>query len=159
MVQVMEFHGEIFDEMFDLKPIFPEIYADGSIKPQISDNGRTSPPEFKNNNPPLSWNSSSSTSTAAAAAAPKLISFENTNSSDLDHISNLETINFSSSSSNDEYLPHSSKGANHNRISAASRTPLQAQDHVVAERKRRENLTQLFISLSKVVPGLKKVGF
>ncbi|KAL6498414.1 hypothetical protein OROHE_026682 [Orobanche hederae] len=32
----------------------------------------------------------------------------------------------------------------------------QARDHVMAERKRRENLGQLFISLSKVVPGLKK---
>ncbi|KAL6525305.1 hypothetical protein OROMI_030898 [Orobanche minor] len=33
----------------------------------------------------------------------------------------------------------------------------QARDHVMAERKRRENLEQLFISLSKVVPGLKKL--
>lgn len=37
------------------------------------------------------------------------------------------------------------------------RTPLQAQDHVLAERKRRERLTQRFIALSSLVPGLKKV--
>ncbi|GFQ00638.1 transcription factor bhlh25 [Phtheirospermum japonicum] len=37
------------------------------------------------------------------------------------------------------------------------RTMLQARDHVMAERKRRENLSQLFVSLSKVVPGLKKL--
>ncbi|KAK1351665.1 Transcription factor bHLH18 [Heracleum sosnowskyi] len=37
------------------------------------------------------------------------------------------------------------------------RTPLQAQDHVLAERKRRERLTQRFITLSSLVPGLKKM--
>lgn len=37
------------------------------------------------------------------------------------------------------------------------RTPLQAQDHVLAERKRRERLTQRFIALSSLVPGLKKM--
>lgn len=33
----------------------------------------------------------------------------------------------------------------------------QLRDHVIAERKRRENLNKLFIALSTVVPGLKKV--
>ncbi|WMV34893.1 hypothetical protein MTR67_028278 [Solanum verrucosum] len=37
------------------------------------------------------------------------------------------------------------------------RSPLQAQDHVIAERKRREKMGDLFISLSKIVPGLKKL--
>ncbi|KAL3525549.1 hypothetical protein ACH5RR_013921 [Cinchona calisaya] len=36
------------------------------------------------------------------------------------------------------------------------RTPLQAQDHVLSERKRREKLSQHFISLSAIVPDLKK---
>ncbi|CAL1381001.1 unnamed protein product [Linum trigynum] len=40
---------------------------------------------------------------------------------------------------------------------AMSRSPLSAQDHVVAERKRREKLSQRFIALSAVVPGLKKM--
>ncbi|PPR85509.1 hypothetical protein GOBAR_AA35180 [Gossypium barbadense] len=35
-------------------------------------------------------------------------------------------------------------------------TPLHAQDHVIAERKRREKLSQRFISLSALIPGLKK---
>ncbi|PKI31771.1 hypothetical protein CRG98_047838 [Punica granatum] len=39
-----------------------------------------------------------------------------------------------------------------------SRTPLHAQDHVIAERKRREKLSQRFIALSAVVPSLKKVA-
>lgn len=37
------------------------------------------------------------------------------------------------------------------------RTPLQAQDHVLAERKRRERLSERFVALSTMIPGLKKV--
>jgi hypothetical protein len=32
-----------------------------------------------------------------------------------------------------------------------------AQDHIIAERKRREKINQRFIELSTVIPGLKKV--
>lgn len=39
-----------------------------------------------------------------------------------------------------------------------SRTSVQAQDHVMAERKRRERLTQRFIALSTLIPNLKKVN-
>lgn len=37
------------------------------------------------------------------------------------------------------------------------RLPHKVQDHIIAERKRRELITQMFISLSTIVPGLKKV--
>lgn len=43
------------------------------------------------------------------------------------------------------------------RVGSMTRTPLHAQDHVIAERKRREKLSQRFIALSAIVPGLKKV--
>lgn len=33
----------------------------------------------------------------------------------------------------------------------------QAQDHIMAERKRREKLSQRFIALSAIIPGLKKM--
>lgn len=49
------------------------------------------------------------------------------------------------------------RGQGIKRSAAMSRTPLHAQDHVIAERKRREKLSQRFIALSAVVPGLKKV--
>nr|GMC62670.1 transcription factor bHLH18-like [Ipomoea batatas] len=49
-------------------------------------------------------------------------------------------------------------GAGKGKTGSAIRTPLQAQDHVLAERKRREKLTQQFISLSALIPGLKKVS-
>ncbi|XP_022773907.1 transcription factor bHLH18-like [Durio zibethinus] len=44
-----------------------------------------------------------------------------------------------------------SKGAG-----SLTRNPLHARDHVIAERKRREKLSQRFISLSALIPGLKK---
>ncbi|GJU25792.1 Myc-type, basic helix-loop-helix domain-containing protein [Tanacetum coccineum] len=37
------------------------------------------------------------------------------------------------------------------------RNPIQAQDHVLAERKRREKLNRHFINLSNVLPNLKKM--
>ncbi|GAV65120.1 HLH domain-containing protein [Cephalotus follicularis] len=43
-----------------------------------------------------------------------------------------------------------------NGVSTSSRLS-QAQDHIIAERKRREKLSQRFIALSAIVPGLKKM--
>ncbi|KAL5217450.1 hypothetical protein ABZP36_018134 [Zizania latifolia] len=40
---------------------------------------------------------------------------------------------------------------------AAYRPVSQNQEHIMAERKRREKLSQRFIALSKIVPGLKKM--
>lgn len=48
-------------------------------------------------------------------------------------------------------------GAGAVKKGAAVRNAVQAQDHVMAERRRREKLTQCFIALSSLVPGLKKV--
>lgn len=39
------------------------------------------------------------------------------------------------------------------------RPPSQTYDHIMAERKRREKLSQRFLALSSMVPGLKKVSF
>ncbi|KAL0419478.1 UNVERIFIED_CONTAM: Transcription factor [Sesamum radiatum] len=43
------------------------------------------------------------------------------------------------------------------RSSVPVRNALQAREHLVAERKRREKIGQLFIALSKLVPGIKKL--
>ncbi|XP_022972484.1 transcription factor bHLH25-like [Cucurbita maxima] len=51
-------------------------------------------------------------------------------------------------------LRHPSHGTK--STSTNSRIP-QAQDHILAERKRREKLNQRFIALSAIVPGLKKM--
>ncbi|XP_047160036.1 transcription factor bHLH18-like [Vigna umbellata] len=49
---------------------------------------------------------------------------------------------------------------NHNfetKPSHGKRSPAHAQDHIMAERKRREKLSQSFIALAALVPGLKKM--
>nr|QJQ51166.1 bHLH transcription factor bHLH3.9 [Gardenia jasminoides] len=38
-----------------------------------------------------------------------------------------------------------------------TRSPSKTYDHIIAERKRREYLGQLFLSLSSILPGLKKM--
>jgi hypothetical protein len=43
------------------------------------------------------------------------------------------------------------------QVSVPSRPASQNQDHILAERKRREKLSQHLIALSKIVPGIKKV--
>ncbi|XP_027067773.2 transcription factor bHLH19-like [Coffea arabica] len=40
---------------------------------------------------------------------------------------------------------------------AGTRTPSQAQEHLLAERKRRDKISQRFVCLSALVPGLKKL--
>ncbi|CAI0430711.1 unnamed protein product [Linum tenue] len=42
-------------------------------------------------------------------------------------------------------------------MATTTRSPSHAQDHILAERKRREKLSQRFIALSSIVPGLKKM--
>ncbi|KAK7330901.1 hypothetical protein VNO77_25107 [Canavalia gladiata] len=52
----------------------------------------------------------------------------------------------------------SSKSQNfETKTSQNKRSPAHAQDHIMAERKRREKLSQSFIALAALVPGLKKM--
>ncbi|OAY35661.1 transcription factor bHLH18 [Manihot esculenta] len=56
------------------------------------------------------------------------------------------------------YEMKASQGASNNKKPySISRTPSHAQEHILAERKRREKLSQRFIALSAIVPGLKKM--
>ncbi|KAM7520337.1 hypothetical protein LguiB_019299 [Lonicera macranthoides] len=43
------------------------------------------------------------------------------------------------------------------KTNARTRPPSQTYDHIIAERKRREQLSQRFVALSAIVPGLKKM--
>lgn len=49
-------------------------------------------------------------------------------------------------------------GSQGNRRSSPGSKLSQSQDHIIAERKRREKLSQRFVALSAIVPGLKKVS-
>ncbi|GLT44215.1 hypothetical protein SLA2020_181260 [Shorea laevis] len=42
------------------------------------------------------------------------------------------------------------------KVDSLSRNPIHAQDHVIAERRRREKINQLYIALSALLPSLKK---
>lgn len=48
-------------------------------------------------------------------------------------------------------------GTKRKTFSPATRSLVIAKEHVLAERKRREKLSEKFIALSALLPGLKKV--
>ncbi|XP_077233999.1 transcription factor bHLH25-like [Tasmannia lanceolata] len=57
---------------------------------------------------------------------------------------------------NQSYVSKGGPGSK--RVSmVTSKPPSHTQDHIIAERKRREKLSQRFIALSAIVPGLKKM--
>ncbi|XP_073023166.1 transcription factor bHLH18-like [Primulina eburnea] len=66
-----------------------------------------------------------------------------------------ESVVSQSSSMNENHVLKPCQGAK--RISSNTRVLTQAQDHILAERRRREKLSQRFIALSALVPGLKKM--
>ncbi|XP_009623662.1 transcription factor bHLH18-like [Nicotiana tabacum] len=101
--------------------------------------------------PKIAFSSSpnSSTSTNSSSSSPNIISFGNPDSNflgdELDYDMISEKV-ISQSSSPTTSMPK--------RI---CRSPLQSQDHLLAERKRRERFTQLFAVLAKSIPDLKKL--
>ncbi|KAL7221665.1 hypothetical protein ACSBR1_023590 [Camellia fascicularis] len=77
-----------------------------------------------------------------------------------DNTMSQDYINFSSlsSQSSEENLNETPKSCNRTKkFCATSRAPGQARNHILAERKRRERLNQKLISLSALIPGLKKM--
>ena len=58
---------------------------------------------------------------------------------------------------NQNYMFKACEGTKRNNIGFSHNRLSQPQDHIIAERKRREKLSQRFIALSALVPGLKKV--
>ncbi|XP_059295198.1 transcription factor bHLH18-like [Lycium ferocissimum] len=122
----------------------------------------TSPPPSSSPNV-ISFSNTSSPSTTTSSAQNY---FEKLKTSVKSEVPSGTTINFSSSNvSLDSNFDDSQQlfqamgfGADDNtRKKSYSRTPVQAQDHVLAERKRRERLTQYFITLSTLIPELKKL--
>ncbi|KAK4480062.1 hypothetical protein RD792_013119 [Penstemon davidsonii] len=173
-MEMEDYFGEFFDFNSVLHPT-AESTTPTSVVDQTLNKGTQSIHELL-----------SSTATVSNYPKSHLISFgntkNNTNYNDemmiRDYnsmISPKGTINFSSSLTEDDNYSaiirnkyyHHQDASNGNGImifstqkrgcGAPSRTPVQARDHIVAEKKRRQKLGQHFISLSKVVPGLKKL--
>ncbi|XP_058734925.1 transcription factor bHLH19-like [Vicia villosa] len=84
-----------------------------------------------------------------ASSSSKIISFDNKEvkkpKTELEYGENL---NFGS-----EYDKRDNKVV----TTITNRNPIQARDHVLAERKRRQKLNQKLITLSSILPGLKKM--
>lgn len=104
-----------------------------------------------------SWSSSSTTTQLnsaplwdAAASGPKILSFGLPDST---FHSNLAAA--------PEVIPKCGSKRSYDAMLGAGpkrgRTTSNNQEHILAERKRREKLSQRFIALSAIVPGLKKV--
>uniref|UniRef100_A0A1D1YQ13 Transcription factor bHLH25 n=1 Tax=Anthurium amnicola TaxID=1678845 RepID=A0A1D1YQ13_9ARAE len=113
-----------------------------------------------------SWSSCSAERPASAASSLSILSFGNQGVAGDPHrliggvagapLKPKEEVGF--------LLSHGSKKSSEpmeiegvKRFYTGARPPSHTQDHIVAERKRREKLSQRFIALSAIVPGLKKM--
>ncbi|KAF6157915.1 hypothetical protein GIB67_015231 [Kingdonia uniflora] len=107
-----------------------------------------------------SWNSCISTehmiSSLETTSSPKILSFGNTNSpNDIEHVYDVATVSNPRKRAAD--MSYSSKAIQGNKRVTAAPKSLCTQDHILAERKRREKLNQRFIALSAIIPELKKM--
>ncbi|KAJ3674068.1 hypothetical protein LUZ60_006060 [Juncus effusus] len=90
---------------------------------------------------------------------PNLFTFGTSSSVDYSQIANPKKRNDGFLFSQDQVLSWGGKEERENTdvsMKEKIRLPDYAQEHVVAERKRREKLSQQFIALATIVPGLKK---
>ncbi|WOL16991.1 transcription factor bHLH18-like [Canna indica] len=113
-----------------------------------------------------SWNSCTgekkTTTLVHKASSPSILSFGNPDSP-IDHNSIYEVVR--PKKKMDVSVQHGTKrnydtiagqGANKD-VNLVSRSSYHNKEHIIAERKRREKLSQRFIALSAIVPGLKKM--
>lgn len=169
------FSAESYSSYPDLSPKSTHNFTAGSAIENMQTDGLGRPAKQLKTS---SWNSCTTdhmtASKAASSSSSQLISFENSNSPPptsqkfygLDCTIKTKTeaaagcdrnLNFPTSIISQSSFEMQNCQAAPKRAGAMTRTPLNAQDHVIAERKRREKLSQRFIALSAVVPGLKKV--
>ncbi|XAR73025.1 hypothetical protein NMG60_11019873 [Bertholletia excelsa] len=150
------FSHSFSEAMFDLKP---------SV--EISHAGIDRPMKMMKTN---GWNSTKTghcISNPQATSSPNILSFANSNYQNQVLKPKEEAV---SSKSIATFPPHTmaSQGSFGNetyvfnacqdptRVGTNGRLPTN-QEHIIAERKRREKLSQRFIALSAIVPGLKKM--
>ncbi|XP_047173748.1 transcription factor bHLH18-like [Vigna umbellata] len=104
-------------------------------------------------------NNNASSSSSAPSSSTFILSFENSTMEPSHHRPNKDhgscprnALCSSLLSSENDHLstPKAKQGAKKYRSSS------EIQDHIMAERKRRQELTERFIALSATIPGLKK---
>ncbi|PIN10069.1 hypothetical protein CDL12_17346 [Handroanthus impetiginosus] len=101
------------------------------------------------------------TSDRAASSTPIILSFGNANSPENPHQANPQSLNPDEEAVVSEILKSQDSEDRPKRVQNTKKTtrvrpPSQTYDHIIAERKRREQLSQRFVVLSTIVPGLKK---
>ncbi|KAJ1428971.1 Myc-type, basic helix-loop-helix [Sesbania bispinosa] len=103
---------------------------------------------------------------ASPNPSSKIISFENCNVASQQFYKmdpNVKPKTETGYGENLDFTAAISQGAlNYDKLenkatTTTARNSVQARDHVIAERKRREKLSQRFIALSAILPGLKKM--
>ncbi|XP_016186566.1 transcription factor bHLH18-like isoform X3 [Arachis ipaensis] len=112
-----------------------------------------------------SLSSSSSSSSSITSFQPQILCFDNSNSSlnNNDNTTQLYDLDYTTLNTKTklkEVVNGSSKNQNlvtKSSSNGSKRSPSNAQDHIIAERKRREKISQSFIALAALVPGLKKI--
>ena len=145
LLQMMGVSSATEDPIFFLGDEFQSSFSSGSY---------TSYPDFASYDGAevmKTFSSSSVETSGADVSSPSILSFSN-----LPPVKPKEEVGFSvtrgSKRSSDSPVTQEAK-----KVNLGTRPPAQAQDHIIAERKRREKLSQKFIALSAIIPGLKKV--
>ncbi|CAA2973289.1 transcription factor bHLH18-like [Olea europaea subsp. europaea] len=96
----------------------------------------------------------------STSSTPIILNFSNVNSPQSPQQVNLRSSNQEEKQAVTETFRNSleaRKTARTTKKTSRVRPPSQTYDHIIAERKRREQLSQLFVALSTIVPGLKKM--
>ncbi|KAG8384212.1 hypothetical protein BUALT_Bualt04G0094500 [Buddleja alternifolia] len=100
-----------------------------------------------------------------ASSAPFVMSFNENPSENLQQVNAnpeekdvvVPEVMISPGSNNVSSKEDKKKAGQSTKKKTRIRPPSQTYDHIIAERKRREQLSQLFVALSAIVPGLKKM--
>ena len=136
-----------YDDLIEMKP--SKILKTTYIAPKLPP-----PPSF-----PLPPNSKTYLHHQPSS---RILSFENASPNGMDHGYAPTYLNSIMNPKAEDGEPPNRMNEPINRKGTKRAQPLyrnqtNAQDHIMAERKRREKLTQRFVALSALVPGLKKV--
>ncbi|KAL0698510.1 hypothetical protein Bca4012_054632 [Brassica carinata] len=132
-----------YDDLIEMKP--SNILKTTCISPKLQPPSSNSKPHFHHQ------------------PSSRILSFEHATQNVMDHDQHSPTYLNSTFGHNVEAEvppnwmnePINRKGIK--RAQPLNRSQSNAQDHVIAERKRREKLTERFVALSALVPGLKKM--
>ncbi|KAL2499529.1 Transcription factor bHLH [Abeliophyllum distichum] len=96
----------------------------------------------------------------SSSSTPIILNFGGVNSPESPQPMNLGSLNHEEKTAVSEISRNPLEAKNNaptTKKTSRVRPPSQTYDHIIAERKRRELLSQLFVTLSTIVPGLKKM--